>query len=300
MMGRSEEGQASAERYSSRWNTTAPFAQNEYILFLLDKLSQLERSTRPSLGSESAKAKDSAAFDALELAGKLVAAVASWAINHEIGLAVEGLQFVPLQPAQTKNHSQYRALKAAVNDHRHEEVGGSERGNRTDPLFLRTCLFNLLRANSGAYPDWLRRTEIDALDALKYGETYPIFRKIARKKGLGLKERRLILKVIEAIYFRRTAYDISVEQALFDVSEAIDRSSDTIKSWERRFKKEAPLEVSKAIAFATNHGSWVADAIRKRHLGEEVNEERLERREARYGDLALKKIRKDLKATLTN
>jgi hypothetical protein len=296
----SQKGQESAAKNlakdRSRWNMALPFAQDKYILSLLDRLSQLECDTRPSLGSKSAKKKDLAAFEALEAAGKLVAAVAGWAINHEIGLAVEGLQFVPLQPAQTKDHPHYLKLKAAANDHRHEEIGAAERGERLAPLFLRTCLINLLKPNSGGWPDWLCRAAIDALDALEHGEMYPIFKKEGRKRRLGIKERRIILQVIGAIHFRRSAYGVSDEEARFEVSDRIGRSLDTIKSWERRLKKEAPLEVVRAIASAKNHGSWIADAIRKRRPGEEIDKKRLEVHAAKYDDRALTTLRKNIKA----
>jgi hypothetical protein len=278
----------------SRWNNTKPFAQDKYILSLLGQLSRLERDTRPSLGFKSAKAKDLRAFEALEVAGQLVAAVAGWAINHEIGLAVESLQFVPLQPAQTKNDPQYLALKASVNDHRHEAAGAATQGGRLDPIFLRTCLINLLRPNAGGYPNWLVIPTIDALDALEYGDTHPIFRKSGRKRRLGTKQRRLILRVIGTIYFKRSAYDVSDEDARFDVSERIGRSLDTIKSWERTLKGEAPLEVRRTISFAENHGSWVANAIGKKHRGEKVDEKRLEAHGAPYDDRALAKLRKDI------
>lgn len=261
---------------------------------LLDQLSQLERDTRPSLGFKSAKAKDLKAFEALEVAGQLVAAVAGWAINHEIGLAVEGLQFVPLQPPQTKSDPQYLTLKAAVNEHRHEAAGAATHGKRLDPFFLRTCLINLLRPNVGGYPNWLLVTTIDALDALEYGDTHPIFRRSGRKRRLGTKQRRLILKAIGAIHFRRKAYGMSDEQARFNVSESIGRSLDTIKSWERSLRKEASLRVRRAIGFAENHGSWVADAISKKHLGEKVDEKRIEAHGASYDDRALAKLRKDI------
>jgi hypothetical protein len=294
----SQDGQKSAARNDadnrSRWNTALPFAQDKYILSLLDRLSQLERDTRPSLGSKSAKKKDLAAFEALEVAGQLVAAAAGWAINHEIGLAVEGLQFAPLQPAQTKVHPRYLKLKAAVNDHRHEEVGAAARGERLSPLFLRTCLINLIKPNSGGWPVWLCRVAVDALDALEDGETYPIFKRDVRKRRLGIKQRHLILKVIGAVHFRRSAYGMSDEEARFDIAEMIGRSLNTMNSWERRLKKEAPSEVDRAIAFAKNHGSWVADAMGKKCLGEDINEKRLLDREALYGDVALTKLRKDI------
>ena len=94
--------------------------RKKYITSLLNRLAELERRSDPSGGTNSAKGKDLAAFDALETAGELVRTVAGWAIDHQAGLAVEELSFVPLRPSQTKQHPQYRAQRDAVDDHKHE------------------------------------------------------------------------------------------------------------------------------------------------------------------------------------
>ena len=94
--------------------------RKKYITSLLNRLAELERRSDPSGGTNSAKGKDLAAFDAVETAGELVRTVAGWAIDHQAGLAVEELSFVPLQPSQTKQHPQYRAQRDAVDDHKHE------------------------------------------------------------------------------------------------------------------------------------------------------------------------------------
>src|SRR6202140_644747 len=67
-----------------------PLIEDTYVSHLLGRLDELEKQTRPSGGTVTSKSKDMAAFDALELAGELVAAVAGWAIDHQIGLAAKG------------------------------------------------------------------------------------------------------------------------------------------------------------------------------------------------------------------
>src|SRR4051812_16233871 len=63
---------------------------------LIKRLIELRDKTNPDKGSSAASGKDLAAFEALQCAGDLVKALAGWAIDHQIGLASHGLQFVPL------------------------------------------------------------------------------------------------------------------------------------------------------------------------------------------------------------
>jgi hypothetical protein len=175
-----------------------PLSENPHALRLLDRLSGLEKQTRPSGGLLTSKGKDLAAFRALRAAGELVEYVAGWAIDHEAGLAVERLEFVPLQPAQTKRHPHYLQQKSMADNHRHEKIGAAEVENgSSDPQFLRACLINLLRCNSGGWPDWLCQTVIDALEALEFGEVHPIFERTSEGNKRDLTERRLMLRAIE-------------------------------------------------------------------------------------------------------
>src|SRR5262245_19057288 len=94
--------------------------RDKYIAVLLRELAKLEAETDPKHGPASTKDKDRKAFIALNLAGKLVRAAAEWAIDHQVGLAREGLSFVPSGPSQLKNVPEYLAARAAVDDHKHE------------------------------------------------------------------------------------------------------------------------------------------------------------------------------------
>ena len=53
-----------------------PLIEDSYVQFLLKGLDELEKKTRPSLGTESAKQKDLAAFEALKTVASLAEYVA--------------------------------------------------------------------------------------------------------------------------------------------------------------------------------------------------------------------------------
>ena len=84
----------------------------KYVRLMLERLDELEKKTRPSASSgDVAEGKDLAARQALKTVGDLVRYVAGWAIDHQVGLAIEGLEFVPLPPSAEK-HPQYLRERA--------------------------------------------------------------------------------------------------------------------------------------------------------------------------------------------
>ena len=274
-----------------------PLAENSYVRLLLERLDSLEKKTRPSSGSHSAERKDLAAFKALHVAGELVEHVAGWAIDHQIGLAAEGLKFVPLQPSGTKNHPQYLSERSLVDDHIHEKTGGVHSvRDEGGPFFARKCLVNLLRANPGAMPSWLRHKTIEALEALDYGEVQPMLAPIntGRKRDLTLL--RFMLQALALVAYRRKL-GLTKEKALEQVGDALAVSPHTLLSWESRLRNEfGRLEVDRTINLAQNHASWVAAARKKARRGEEIED--TEVHEAGYDDAALMDLGKRYKAAL--
>ena len=274
------------------------FVRDDYVLFLLTRLSELEMRTRPDGGSSTSKGKDLAAFDALELAGELVKLVAGWAIAHQVGLAVEGRQFVPLQPSGTKDSPDYIKSKNDVDNHEHERIGGRSFEDN-DPVFVRKCLANLLRTNSGGWPDWLCRKIFDGLHSLEFGENNPLFSPVKEGRKRDLKVRTLELSAIAMVAFRRRAYRQSKDEALGEVAGILGVSPETVKSWETRLKDKSgfgKLEVDRTISFANNHASYVRDALERQRLGETVKDCAVH--EVSYGASALKKLGREYKAAL--
>ena len=140
--------------------------REEYISALLRHLAELEKKTNPSGGAESAIAKDLRAFDALQTAGELVRAVAGWALDHQFGLASQGLQFIPLQPSGTKDHAEYLEQRARVDSHEHECNGAAaSRKPTVEPDIVRRLLINLLLPNPGAFPFCVQQNTIEALSS---------------------------------------------------------------------------------------------------------------------------------------
>ena len=271
-------------------------AEDGYVRLLLNRLDNLERKTRPSTGEESAKGKDLAAFSALEIAGELTEHVAGWAIDHEVGLAVEGLKFVPLQPSGTKSNPQYLSDRATVDSHAHEKIGSLAPLGEAGAFFARKCLTNLLRCNPGAMPEWLRSMTIEGLEALDYGEVQPMFLPLNEGRKRELTALKLQLRVIAMVAYRRKL-GLRRQKALEEVGGALSVAPNTILSWVQRLRNEfGRLEVDRIIAFAENHASWVAAAREHALRGEPA--ENIEVHEAFYGDAALIDLKSKLKAAM--
>jgi transcriptional regulator with XRE-family HTH domain len=274
-----------------------PLIETGYVRLLLERLDGLEQKTRPSSGDISAERKDLAAFQALKWAGNLVQHVAGWAIDHQIGLAAEGLKFVPLQPSGTKAHPQYLSGRSLVDSHAHERAGAvRSQSDDGGPLLARKCLVNILRANPGAMPSWLQRKTIESLEALDYGEVQPMLApaNTGRKRDLTLL--RFQLQALALVAYRRKL-GLTRGKALEQVADALGVSHHTLLSWETRLRNEfGRLEVDRTINFAENAASWVDDARKKERRGEEPADTEIH--EAGYDDAALIELGKKYRAAL--
>jgi hypothetical protein len=240
-------------------------ARDEYVTFLIDRLRKLEQRTDPKDGQNSAKGKDLAAFEALSVAGELVNALAGWALDHQVGLALKNLEFVPLQPsgtkdhpAGTKDHPEYLAGRKNVDDHVHEKNGSSL--GALDPIAARKLLINLLRANSGGFHPMLQGMAIEALEALDYGEVQPMLAETKGGDKRTLAVRRLELRAIAFVEYRyrRGSRKYKAQQ---QVADALGVEKDTIKSWELRLRTDlGDLAVSRTISLARNAAQNEDDA----------------------------------------
>jgi hypothetical protein len=202
--------------------------------------------------------------------GELVRTVAGWAIDHQTGLALEGLTFVPLQPSQTKKHPEYQKRREAVDDHRHE-LNGANPAVIEDPRVMRRLLVNLLNANPGAFPMALRAPIVEAIEGLEFGESSPIFAPIKAGRKAGLRERKMHLRAIAFIAYRR-AKGVLKGRAEEDVAKAFGQSSDTIISWGKRLRDTFnDLEVSRVITFAENHANSRTAAGEKMYGDQALN-----------------------------
>jgi hypothetical protein len=261
-------------------------ARTLYVASLIDKLSELERKTNPEGGARTAKRKDLAAFRALQTAGKLVNALAGWALDHQAGLALKKLRFLPLQPSGTRTHADYLRASASVDDHQHERNGGSL--TAIEPLVARRLLINLLCANPGGFHGGLRRIAVTALEALDYDEIQPFLKSDPNSRKVNLTVLRLQLRAIELVEYRVSRGTKKIV-ALKEVADALCVSTDTIRSWKPRLQKEfGQLEVARRISFATNSVSTESDAQQRSFKGDETAERGFW--EELYGQKALQEL----------
>ena len=261
-------------------------ARASYVASLIDKLSELERTTNPEVGARTAKRKDLAAFRALQTAGKLVNALAGWALDHQAGLALKNLKFRPLQPSGTRTHPDYLKARASVDDHQHERNGG--RLTAIEPLVARRLLINLLCANPGGFHGGLRQMAVTALEALEYDEIQPFLKPVPNSRKVNLTVLRVQLRAIELVEYR-VLRGSKKYNALKEVADALCVSTHTIRSWKRRLQKEfGQLEVARRISFATNSGSNEDDAQQRSFRRDETAEH--EYWEEHYGQKALQEL----------
>jgi hypothetical protein len=243
-------------------------ARTSYVASLIDKLSELERKTNPEGGARTAERKDLAAFHALQTAGKLVNALAGWALDHQAGLALKNLKFLPLQPSGTRTHPDYLRARASVDDHQHERNGG--RLTAIEPLVARRLLMNLLYANPGGFHGGLRQMAVTALEALEYDEIQPFLKSDPNSRKVNLTVLRLQLRAIELVEYR-VSRGTRKYSALKEVAGALCVSIDTIRSWKPRLQKEfGQLEVTRRISFAINSGSNEDDAQQRSFRGDKT------------------------------
>src|SRR5271169_837796 len=102
-----------------------PSEHRKHVTRLIKTLEELEEKTRPSVGAKTERGKDLAAFRALQTAGKLVDALAGWALDHQVGLGLAGLEFLPLGPSSLRTHPAYVGTRVLADSHCHEREGGA-------------------------------------------------------------------------------------------------------------------------------------------------------------------------------
>jgi hypothetical protein len=166
---------------------------DDSVIHTLKALDRLEQETRPSSDSNAA-GKDRASVMALTLAAKLVQEIAGWAIDHQLGKAKKGLGLEPLVLGSDPEGLE-RVAALDVHDHEREGIVSGE----LNPIQTRRFLLNLL--GPMASPLSIPNNVIEALEALDFGETLPVFMKAPTTKRSGLTEYRAKLGAIAFIEF---------------------------------------------------------------------------------------------------
>lgn len=200
---------------------------------ILTELRELAAQTDPALGSSSTVEKSLKARLALGLANNLVAIVAGWAIDHEVGLAKDGLRCIGRLPQAIKD--KFPEKLSALDDHEHERRGGHPDVS-LNPAEMRELLRSLLDSNPGAFPECLTAPTIHDLDRIAFGEPSKAFQveKSGNKKNLYSVELEAWSAVMVAY---RMEMGATWEDATQAVADAFGKSPDTVKGWETNAKK---------------------------------------------------------------
>jgi hypothetical protein len=138
---------------------------------------------------------------ALRFARELVETLAGWAIDHQVGLAMEGREFASVAPHDAPDLPEYVEARTAADDHRHELAGRPLRearwaSDQMEPDVTRQALLNLQLPNPGGFPNCLTQMVSEALRALDYNESLPILKPRAAGRKVSFRTEQLQLKAI--------------------------------------------------------------------------------------------------------
>jgi len=189
---------------------------------LVAELRRLEESVH---SDGSASGKDAKSRRALRLAGVLIESLVGWAVDHQVGLAVDGVLYEPLdlQPADEGDD---------VDDRRHGQAGAVY--DWSNPAVNRRALANLLAANPGGFPEELALECALGLEALLLDETRALFeRRTRRLEDTHYALATLRLRAVEHVtFYANTGADR--DQAERKVAQAYDIDTDRLRRWEAR------------------------------------------------------------------
>jgi hypothetical protein len=236
-----------------------PEAHKRYVRSLIEALEKLETETRPSGGDKTAAGKDLAAFRALETAGNLVDALAGWALDHQIGLALNRLEFLPLGPTKTRALPEYVEAKRQVDSHNHEREGGAVFSGvapeRLTSTIARLALKNLLHSNPGGLEQALAYQFYEGLEALEWGKPTPLLEPVTTGSHGGLIAIKCELQALLYVEYQ-IGTGKKKHKAQDEAADAFGISSETIRTWEKRLRTElGTLDFARQCVFARNAGT---------------------------------------------
>jgi hypothetical protein len=220
------------------------FTDDSVVREMLLQLDRLERQTDPQ-HPDSDCDKDASANKALRIVSELCDYVSGWAMDHKIGLAIEGFGNIPDLAMETRT-SDYKELRKSVNSHQHEAAGQSR---DLASGVQRKALSNLFNAMSSPRVS-LWDPLAEALLALEYGETRPILEPVKGGLKKGFRELTLQLFALCFIEYKRGLGGRKYK-LLAEVEEAFGVSPDTVRGWGRWLPKQLdPFYVARALSRA--------------------------------------------------
>jgi hypothetical protein len=202
------------------------------VCLIMNRLDVLERETRPSGGDATSNDKDLKSREAIAWAADLILYLAGWAIDHQQGVAMGGLnsaeQAVTREPMTDPTSVDE---KTALDSHENERIAIAEntRGRNLPPDRQREFAVQMVELlGNHIFPKSLA----EALRALDFGEVQPILQK-AKVEGekRNYTERTAQLRALEYIEFE-TAKGTLKNTARQTVGGQFNYGAEAIRKWE--------------------------------------------------------------------
>ena len=233
-----------------------------YTHSIMDRLEKLERETRPSGGDETSKDKDLKSQEAIFWAGRLIRVFAGWAIDHQQGLAIAGLESAGAPTSKMIDKPQFVEEKAKRDSHDNEcaaiEIDHSF--NRLNAGQQRKFSSQVAEFLKVVFPSSLA----EGLRALEFGEVLPIVRK-AKVEGekRNYTERMMQLEALKFIEYER-GKGSPVGEARKTVSYHFGVDTEAIRKWDGPLRSSlGDGYVSRELTRALEDGEMVKEL--KRH-----------------------------------
>jgi hypothetical protein len=272
--------------HSSNRKYSGDFHSSEYIKELLSKLEVYYKITDPNRGEQAEKEKDLRSLLAITLGRRLFEAVAGWAIDHQVGLALAG------RGPSFRGHPSARASdKIAIevsqnNSHSHEFNG--RQAQKLSPAEQRQALINIVQGAVGIIPEHMHINLIESLESLQFGYPSEIFEYRKASNKIKYRQRQLILKSIGFASYRQ-ARDGNKTLRGIEIVEAFGLEGEsTFKNWmDSSIKFFGEFRVKSTIAWARDHGRVSRQHKALVRQGKHDLAEEFARNEALYGDAAI-------------
>jgi hypothetical protein len=194
-------------------------SHRRYLIELIDELLEIEASTHPSEGP--CPEKNELSKDAFMVAGRLLERSIGWAIDHRIGLALDGVPSDALE----------------VSDHIHESKAGDYGAMDDEFQIDRRVLRSLLSALSYVIPTKLNGQVQPALRSLEIGEPSEFFDPMVRVRSIRYRLWMLRLEALEHLEFSR-GMNVKRDDAKANVADAYGIAPDTLDKWSTKLNQE--------------------------------------------------------------
>jgi hypothetical protein len=275
-----------------------PEVCREYAAELADDFLSRREGTNPTAGPATEIKKDVKAFLVLNDMRAYFSMFADWALNHQVGLALERMGFVPPNPSGTQERPEYLEKRAAVDVHKHEIAGAefdfsayTSGDVPRNPAFERQLLINILGSISTSNPvvNLVFHRAVDALHALDFGEMDPLFQ---AQSSTGLTQpaysrMRAQLQALAHVEYLFQRQDRRGKGNIMEeVTDAFGVSLSAMKDWEKDLRgKLGHLQVSRELSFAKNAALKAMSALDKKDGAEAMNDYRYH--DDKYGKEAM-------------